>query len=164
MSHERERPGRCTVQPLRVIGHAQQRPLLGGIRDQTEHCEPDEKRARHLSRAQPERDAERLTLRVGKTLLEVEDRRAELLQRCVIELHFTLDAQNPDDAKVLGCLDRELEQRGLANPRVAVHDEDRAVAAPRGIEQSVEHRSFALPTEQPPGLRAGDHLGSMPSE
>ena len=65
--------------------------------------------------------------------------------------------------KVLPCLDCVLEQCGLANPWVAVHDEDGAVTVPRGIQQPLEHRSLASSPEQPPTLRAHDHPGSMPA-
>ena len=64
--------------------------------------------------------------------------------------------------KVLPSLDRVLEQCGLANPWVAVHDEDGAVTVPRGIQQPLEHRSLASSPEQPPTLGAPDHPGSMP--
>ena len=147
---ERERSGRCAVEPLRVVDEAQERLLLGGFGEETENREPDEERARRLSGAEPEGDAERVTLRIRKTLDELQDRRAELLQRRVVELHLPLDARSPDDAKVLARLDRVLEQCGLADAGVAVHDEDGAVTVPRGIQQPLEHRAFALPADEPP--------------
>ena len=84
------------------------------------------------------------------------------MQRRVVELHLPLDARSPNDAKVLACLDRVLEQRGLADAGVSVHDEDGAMTVPRGIEQALEHRAFASPAEQPPRLRTDGHPGSMP--
>ena len=125
--HERERSGRCAVEPLRVVDHAQQRLLLGSFGEEAENREPDKKRARRLPGAEPEGDAERVTLRIRETLAELEDRRTELLQRRVVELHLPLDARSPNDAKVLARLDRVLEQRGLADARVSVHHEDGAV-------------------------------------
>ena len=116
-----------------------------------------------VSGAQPERDAERLALGVGQTLDELEDRRAELLQRRVGELHLPLDARGPDDPKVLARLDRVLEQRGLADARLAVHHQHAAVAVARGVQQPLEHRALALPAEQPPCLRtSANHPRSMP--
>ena len=79
------------------------------------------------------------------------------------ELHLPLDAR-PSRAtrKSSRRLDRVLEQRRLADAGLSVHHEDGAVAAPRGLQQPVEHLALALPAEQPPRLRADDHLGSMP--
>ena len=156
-SHERERARRRAVEPLCVVDHAQERLLLGSFREEPEDREPDEKRARRRSGAEPERDGERVALRIGQTLDELEDRRTELLERRVVELHLPLDARGPDDAEVLARLDRVLEQRGLADAGVAVHDEDGAVTVPRGIQQPLEHLALALPAEQPPGLRPDDH-------
>lgn len=65
------------------------------------------------------------------------------------------------DAEVLGFHDRMVEEGRLANPWVAVHHEDGAVAAPCSDQQSLEHRLLALPAEQPPGPGAGDHLDGM---
>ena len=84
--HERERSRRCAVEPLRVVDDAQQRLLLGSFGEEAENREPDEKRARRLSGAEPEGDAERVTLRIRETLAELEKRRTELLQRRVVEL------------------------------------------------------------------------------
>jgi hypothetical protein len=93
---------------------------------------PDEERARRLSGAEPEGNAQRVPLRIRQTLAELEDRRAELLQRRAVELHLPLDARSPNDAKVLTQLDRVLEQCGLADAGVSVHHEDGAVTVPRG--------------------------------
>ena len=94
--HERERSARRAVEPLRVVDDAQERLLLGGFGEEPENREPDEKRARRLSGAEPECDAERVTLRIGQTLDELEDRRTELLQRRVVELHLPLDARQSE--------------------------------------------------------------------
>jgi hypothetical protein len=108
-SHEHERSGRSAVEPLRVVDHAQERLLLGSFGQQAENREPDKKRARRPSGAEPEGDAERITLRLRETLDELEDRRTELLQRRVVELHLPLDARSANDAKILARLDRVLE-------------------------------------------------------
>jgi hypothetical protein len=123
---------------------------------------PDEERARRLSGAEPEGNAQRVPLRIRQTLAELEDRRAELLQRRAVELHLPLDARSPNDAKVLTQLDRVLEQCGLADAGVSVHHEDGAVTVPRGTQQPLGHCAFALPADEPPRLRAGNDSCSMP--
>ena len=82
-SHERERARRRTVEPLRVVDDAQERLLLGGLGQQAEDRQPDEERIRRRSGAEPERDAERVALGLREALDELEDRRAQLLQRRV---------------------------------------------------------------------------------
>ena len=148
--HERERSGRCAVEPLRVVDHTQQRLRLGRFGEETENREPDEKRARRRPAAESEGDAERVPLRIREPLEELEDRRAELLQRRVVELHISFDARGPNDAKTVARLDRVVEQRGLADAGVSVHDKYGAVAAPGGIQQPLEHRALTLPAQQTP--------------
>src|SRR5204863_5627936 len=96
---EGERQRRCAVEPLRVVDHAQQRFLLGGFGEDPEHREADKKRARRLSAAQPEGDTQRIALGFGEMLAELEDRRTELLQRRVVELHLPFGSRSPNNAK-----------------------------------------------------------------
>ena len=66
-SHERERPRRRMVQPLRVIDNSQQRPLLGRLGQQAEDRQSKQERIRRGVggvRNQSERDAKRLVLRL----------------------------------------------------------------------------------------------------
>ena len=111
--NERERACRRTIEPVRVVDEAQERPLLGGLRQQAEHREPHEERIRRLAGAQPERDGERFALGCGQGLHQVGDRRAELLERRVRQLHLPLDADDPQNPEVPRGLDRILEQSGL---------------------------------------------------
>ena len=73
-SHERgaraDPPSSC-----RVVDHARQRLLLGSFGEEAENREPDKERTRRLSGAESEGDAERVTLKIGETLGELEDRR-----------------------------------------------------------------------------------------
>jgi hypothetical protein len=73
-----------------------------------------------------------------------------------------LDSNGPGNTELARRLDRVLEQRGLADAGVAVHHEDGAVTVARGIQQPLEHRSLALPAEQPLGRLADRHGSSMP--
>jgi hypothetical protein len=114
-----------------------------------------------MSGAEPEGNAERVTLRIGKTLDELEERRTKLLQRRVVELHLPLDPRGTNDAEVVARVDRVLEERGLADAGVSLHEEDGAVTVPRGIQQVLKHRALVLPAEQPPRLSTDDHPGSM---
>ncbi|MDX6467568.1 MAG: hypothetical protein QOI27_2608 [Gaiellaceae bacterium] len=122
--YERERLGGCTVEPLRVVDHAEERLSLGGFGQQAENRQPDKKRAGRRAAAQAEGHAERLALQSREMGDEVEDRRAQLLQRRVIKLHLPLDTRGSNDAEVVADLDGTVEQRGLADTGVSVNDED----------------------------------------
>ena len=53
--HEREHLGRGPVQPLGIIDQAQQGPFLGGVRQQAEHRQADQKPVGLRPRIQPKR-------------------------------------------------------------------------------------------------------------
>ena len=53
-----ERLRRGPIQPLRVVDHAQQRPLLGHLRQQAQRGQPDEEAIRRVPGAQAERRAQ----------------------------------------------------------------------------------------------------------
>ena len=119
-----------------------------------EDRQPDQERIRGRPGAQPERDGERVALRVAAGAPS-SSRIGEhsCWSAANGELHLALDAGGAGDAEVRRRLDRVLEQGGLADARVAVHDQDAAVPAARGVQQPVEHLALALPAEQP--LRRG---------
>ena len=156
--HEREYSSRRVVEPLRVVDETEQGLPLGGLRQQAEDGEPDEERIRSPSGTQAERDLQGLALGLGQVLLEIEDRRTELLKCRERELHFPFDADRAGDPEVCPRLDRRLEQCGLADARLAVDRQYAAVAVARGFQQAVEHRVLALSAEQLPArLRPHDH-------
>jgi len=86
---------------------------------------------------------------LGEALRELEGRRAQLLERSERELRLPFDAGDPGGAEPPRRLGSVLEQRGLADARLAVHDQDTAAPAARGLQQPVEHRELALTAEQP---------------
>ncbi len=146
--HERERARRCTIEPLPVIHDAQQRPLLGRLREQTEGRQSDEKRVRSLSRGQPEGHAERIALGLGQALRAFEDRRAQLLERRKWKLHLALDPDGPQDLQLPLLLDHPIEQCCLADARLAMHDQDATVAGARTVGQADERLALALAADQ----------------
>ena len=112
---------------------------------------------------QPERDVERLALRIGETLA---DSRIGEHSCCSAAKSSSISPSTPqvaDDAEILARLDGVLEQRGLADARIAVHHEDGAVTVAGAVQQPLEHGQLALPAEQPPRARRGHHGGSIPS-
>src|ERR1700722_20572663 len=78
----------------------------------------------------------------------MKDREAQLLGCRVRELHLRLDPGRPADPKVPSRLDRVLQQRGFATPRLSTDPHDAAVTAASSVKHPVERPTLALPTEQ----------------
>ena len=132
-----------------------QRPLLGGLRQQAEDRQSDEERIRRLPGAEPERDGERVALRIREALHEFEARRAQLLKRGVGELHLPLDADRAGDPEVAPRLDRVLQQRRLADAGLSVHNATprRARLARASSSRSTTSRSGSRPRSCSPADR-----------
>ena len=73
-SHEHERARRGTIEPLRVVNGTHERPLFGGLRQQTEDRQSNQERARRLPSAHTESDGKRVALGRRQTLVQLEDR------------------------------------------------------------------------------------------
>ena len=89
---ESERLSGYVVQPLRVVDHAHERPLVGGAREQIEDGKPHHEPIRDRTDTQPERRAERVALRLGQPIEAIEEWPAELVEASVSQLHLRLDA------------------------------------------------------------------------
>jgi non-heme chloroperoxidase len=74
------------VEPLRVVDQADERPLLGGGRQQSQHCQPDEEAIGWHSGGQAERRAEGVALGTRQVVHAVQHRRAQLMRACVGKL------------------------------------------------------------------------------
>ena len=136
---------RGSVQPFRVVDHAQDRAALRRIRQQAQHRKTNEEPVGHRACAQPERGLQGLTLRRGQPIDRVEQRCAELVQPGERQLHLRLDAAGPQDGHVRSRAERVVEQRGLADPRLTAQDEYAATAGAAGFEQLVESFALGLP-------------------
>jgi hypothetical protein len=156
-SHEPKRTRRRPIEPLRVIDNTKERPLLGGLRQQAEDRQSDQERIGGRPGTASERDGKRLALRIREALGELQDRRAQLLQRRERELHLPLDPSGAGGPKLPPRLDRVLQQGGLADARLSVHHQDPAVPAAGGLQQPFEHLALTLPAEQQLPWRPGHH-------
>jgi hypothetical protein len=72
-SHQPKRPRRRAIQPLRV-DDTQQRPLLGGLRQQAQGRQSDQERIRDRAGTASQRDGKRVALRLREALGELQDR------------------------------------------------------------------------------------------
>ena len=136
------------VEPLRVVHHAQQRPLLGRLRHQAERREGDQEPVRVVARGQPERHAQRAPLGCGEGPEPAEHRNAQLVQAGEGELHLRFHPDRAGHREIRRLAGQVAQQRRLADPRFAPHHEDGALAAARAREQLAQGLLLAQPAEQ----------------
>ena len=144
--HQRRRRG--PVDPLHVVREHDDGPLLREGRQQAERRRADEMRLRGGGGREAERGLERRALRAGQALELAQHRAQQLVQPGEGDLDLRLDAahaQHRDRARRVGGV---LEQRRLADPRVAAQDQDpaRALAGPR--HQRVDAPALGRAPEQ----------------
>src|SRR5262249_18946302 len=137
------------IQPLRVVDNTQERPPLGGLRQQAEDRQSDQEWVWSRPGAESEGDGERVALRRREALDQLEERRAELPQPPQGEPHPPLDSEGAGDPELSAGLGRIVQERGLADARLAVQHQRAAVSAARGLQQPFEHLALTLPAEQP---------------
>ena len=89
--NERDRLRGNPIEPLRVVDEAQERLLLSDLGQQGQHRQPDQEPVRRLALSQAERRFERSTLGARQTLVPIRERRAELMQPGVGQLHLGFD-------------------------------------------------------------------------
>ena len=145
---ERQRERGFLVEPLRIVDRAEKRLLVGRIREQAERREADDEAIRCLAVADPERHAHCLALGVGQAVEPVEHRRAELVQAGKRELDLRLNSDRPQQPQVRRRIDRVVQQRGLADPRLSAHHEGAALPRARRAEQSVESGALRVAATQ----------------
>jgi hypothetical protein len=154
---EGERLRRRLVLPLRVVDDADQRALLGHLGQEAQHGEPDEEAVGGRPRDAAERGAERHALRVGQPLHPVEHRRAELMDARERELHLGFHARRPRDATPRRALHEVVEQRGLADARLAPQDQHAAVAGAHVVHQPRQRLALPASSTQIGPRGAVDH-------
>jgi hypothetical protein len=112
---------------LRVVDHAGERARFGRVGQQAQDRERHEEVLRGTAVVEPERLAQRVSLRAREPAQPVEHRAAELMQAGERELHLGLHAGRSDDAPARCLLDDVLQQHGLADPRLAAQDQHLAL-------------------------------------
>ena len=145
--NERQRQRGGAVLPLRVVDHADERALLGGAGEQAEHGDAEQEAVGRRARAQAEGGAQRVALWSRQRVEAVEQRCAQLVQAGERQLHLGLDAGRPHDAAVRRTRHQVLEQRRLADARLAAEHEHLAPAPADGLEQPFECLALAAPAE-----------------
>ena len=147
---ERQRLCRGRVEPLRVVHDADEGSVFRDVGEQTQDRQADEEPIRRIAVAQTERGAKRIALRAGKALDAIQERRAQLLQPRVRELHLRLDSGRPGDGAPRRVLRQILQQRTLADPGIPAQHQRPARTRAHTRHQLIQRRALAAPAKQPP--------------
>ena len=123
---ECQRTGRLGIEPLRVVDHAQDGLRPGDLRHEAERREPNQVAVGNASGGEPERDPQRLGLRLRQNADRVRHRPTQLLQPRIRQIDLTLDPLRTNDPEPVRCGDHLLQQRRLADTRLAPHHQRRA--------------------------------------
>ena len=108
-----------------------------------ERGQGDQEAVGGIAGGETEGDAQGDLLRLGKRVEPVEHRRAELMQPRERQLHLGLDARDLRDAEARRLLSAVLQQRRLADTRLAPDDQDRALAATHVLQQPAQPLALA---------------------
>jgi hypothetical protein len=136
------------VEPLGIVDDAGERPLLRGLGDQADHGQADEEPVRRGTFGEPEDDPQRLPLR-RRDLVEVfQERRAQLVQAAVRQLHLRLDAQRGNDPPAPDAAGEIGQECTLAHARPAAQQQHARPSAGHVRDDSVEDLALGPPAEQ----------------
>jgi hypothetical protein len=140
-----------------VLHETEQRPLLGGGRQQAEHGESDHEPVRDVTGCKAQGDIERVLLRLRQRDELVEHRRTELMDPGERELHLRLHARDLRDTESRGMTSGVPQQRRLSDAGLASHDQDGALTPAHVCQEPVEHLALAGPVEKS-GRKGGRHF------
>ena len=143
--HKRERLRRGRVEPLCIVYDADQRPLLGHVRQQAHDGQADARSDPAVPALQAERRAHRVALRTGKAFEPIKERRAELMQPGERELCLRLRARRPRDVMTTRAFQQVSQQRGLAGPCLATQDQRLAMTRSHVRHQPIQCLALTSP-------------------
>jgi hypothetical protein len=143
-----QRLQRRFVEPLEVVDHAQNGLRLGGQREQAEQRGADGQPRLRCGLLELQRARERRGLRGRQPLAQRERRLAQLRHPGERQLHLGLETARAQHRHPLGALDRDQQQRGLADPGLAAEQEHAAAAGARGLERALDALELFLATDQ----------------
>ena len=146
---ERQGGGRLVIQPVRVVDQAEQRLGRGAGGQQPQRREPDQEAVGRRTVLQPEGQPERGALRRRKLTGRGQARPEQLVQGGEAELHLALNPADPGNLEVRGGGRQVVQQRGLADPRLAPENERAAQPSTGRTHELVQPFTFDGPPYQP---------------
>ena len=145
---EHERVDARAVDPLEVVDEAQQRLLLGGLRQHAEHARRREEAVARAVGRDAERRLQRAALGVRQPLEQRRQGPQQLVHAGERELRLRLDPFGAQHAEVRRRRRARVEQRGLASARDAADDQHPAGAGARGGKQLLERVELGPAADQ----------------
>ena len=129
---------------------------------QAQHGQADQEPVRRRPRAHAEHGAQGIALRGRQRLQAVQHRRAQLMQSGERELHLRLDAGGPRHPAARRLPGQVVQQRRLADARLAVHHQRPALARAKRPDQPVQHAALGAAACQPDGAAASLRAPAQP--
>ncbi len=157
---EDERLGRRRVQPLGVVDAAQHRATVAGLGQQAQQAGGDEKAILDAVEAEAQRAAQSRGLGGGEAIDELQARAHELVHAGEGQLVLGLDADAAQHRHVARAVGGVLEQRGLADPRLAAQHERGTALAACALKERIEGGPLGLtPDEHLVAILIPTHVG-----
>jgi hypothetical protein len=112
---------------VRIVDEAEDRSLLGQLREESQAGRRDEKAVVPRGLADPESTSQSICLRARERLKQGDGWPDQLMQRRKREVGLRLDPPGCENVHVLGPVTGVRKQRALADPRFAAQDERAAL-------------------------------------
>ena len=145
---EPQRLERRLVEPLQVVDHAHDRPLLGREREQTEQRRADRQPRLRSGRLELQRAGQRRRLRRGQPVAQAEHRPAQLGQPRERLVRLGLQPAHAQHGHVRGALERGEQQGRLADPGLPAQQERCAAALAGGVQRAPDALQLDVTTDQ----------------
>ena len=145
---EQQRSRAGGVQPVCVVDDAQHEALLGSRRQQRERGHPHQEGLDSGTVILPERDREGTCLRRRKLLAQPGERTQQAVQCGEGERRLDLEALGAQHCGSVAVGDHRVEQRGLADARLASYDDAAGRPAAGLVDERREERPLGAPADQ----------------
>ncbi|HEV8153738.1 MAG TPA: hypothetical protein VGP78_12430 [Solirubrobacteraceae bacterium] len=145
---EDERVAGRAVEPMRVVGDAEDRPRVGRLREQAEHSQRDPEPVGDVVVGQGERCPQRGGLRLGQRGQVVKRGARQLMQPGEGQLRLRLHARAAQHGHPVGARDGVGHQGGLADARLAADHQHAAATLARAVEQRLDDLLLTLAADE----------------
>jgi hypothetical protein len=136
------------IEPLRVVDNADERLLVGDQCEQCQGAQPHQEAIRRRPGRLAEYRRERLALRGGHLLEAVQQRRAELMEAAVGQLHLGLDTDGGRDTPAGNTVGQIAQEGALADAGLPAQNGDPTSTGENVGQEPVDCLAFGPPSEE----------------
>src|SRR5262249_28115180 len=137
-------------EPLRVVNDAEHGAALCKLRKEREAAGKNEKALARDAGLEPKSDTKRGRLRPGKPVDPPNSGADQLMETGERELRFGLDRTRRQDFHITDPFARVVQQRRLADPRLAAHYQGATPRLTCSLQQSSDPVALSVPPVQHP--------------